>query len=988
MDHLERQGGEGQTKLRQLDTNYMLNSERATIHTLKCMYTNVDTLTNKRPDLELRIVKHNPDIVGLAEVNSKLTTDNNLTEQEMSIPGYTLYPNMTERGVALYVKESLSSSVVTASTCNNAAVWCSIRLKRNDRLVVGVIYRSPNASAEQNAGITDMINTVLGKKFSHVLIMGDMNYPEIDWINSATHTSEEHPAYEFLECVQNNFLWQHVFEPTHYRAKQAANILDIVMTNEQNMINGIQYEEPIGKSHHTTLVWNMECYIEQTSTRVKKYLYDKADYESIRAEFAKVDWDEALKDKSTQEMWTTISSKIRDVAKSYTPSVIIRENNTGKRRRKPLWANERMMRSVKKKKLAFQRYLSTRDGEDYLAYVKVRNQAKREIRRAIMTYEGEIAKQVKRNPKAFFKYANSKCKTRATVAELENDNGEVTKDDNEAAEVLNKFFSTVFTVEDKAKLPTGEERSISSLLEDITFTQQDVKHILSQLKANKSPGPDEIHPNVLKEGCVELAKPLYMLFRKSLDEGTVPDPWREGHVTPIYKKGAKCKPENYRPISLTPVVSKCMEKLIREALLKHMTENKFLSDMQHGFIPGRSCVTQLLQVLDKWTEILDDGGCLDVIYLDFAKAFDTVPHQRLILKLRSYGVTGKILRWIESFLTARKQRVNVRGSLSTWIAVLSGVPQGSVLGPMLFVCYINDLPDVVTSMIYMYADDTKLIRRIDQDGDNKLLQMDLDSVVNWAETWQMRFNASKCKVMHVKPNVISRTYIMKDGDQKVQLEDSQAEKDLGVWLDSNLNFDGHIDRAIAKANQILGMIKRTFTFRNETTLKQLYVALVRPHLEYANVVWHPRYQKHVNRLEKVQHRATKLVPRIKDLSYEERLRIMELPSLAYRRFRGDAIEVYKYTHGMYRIDGQTLFSMNQRDELQTRGHALKLQYRFCRTMKRQNTLGNRMVGAWNCLPAEVVMAPSVNCFKASFDSVWKEHLYTEDPRCLYKKYCS
>jgi hypothetical protein len=279
--------------------------------------------------------------------------------------------------------------------------------------------------------------------------------------------------------------------------------------------------------------------------------------------------------------------------------------------------------------------------------------------------------------------------------------------------------------------------------------------------------------------------------------------------------------------------------------MKHMIENNLLSDKQHGFVPGRSCVTQLLEVLDAWTEVLDCGGRIDAVYLDFAKAFDTVLHQRLLVKLRSYGVDGAVHGWIEDFLDRRNQRVCLLCTESAWARVKSGVPQGSVLGPVLFICYINDLVEQVSSSIYMYADDTKIFRAVSGDTDTAQLQADLDAAVAWSLRWQLHFNETKCKVMEIagkKKDKVNRTYLMGDGDNIVELENSDEERDLGILVDRTLSFNGHIEKAIAKANQILGLIKRTLVYFDRDTLKLLYCSLVRPHLEYANVVWHPQYK--------------------------------------------------------------------------------------------------------------------------------------------------
>ena len=265
---------------------------------------------------------------------------------------------------------------------------------------------------------------------------------------------------------------------------------------------------------------------------------------------------------------------------------------------------------------------------------------------------------------------------------------------------------------------------------------------LHKLKTNKSAGPDSIHPRLLKELSNELTKPLALLFKKSLQEALIPQQWKKSHVSPIYKNGHRMQPNIYRPVSLTSVICKLLGKIVWQAVMKHLIDNGLINDNQHDFIPGSSCITQLLVSLSHWMDILDDHGALDAIYLGFTKAFDKVPHEQLLLKVENHGIKGGALDWIPDFLSNRQQRVVINGTHSAWASVTSGISQGSILEPLLFVIFVNDMPDVVKSFLYMFADYTKLFTRVNETEGTSQLQGDLNTLSNWTDTWQLTFNAN------------------------------------------------------------------------------------------------------------------------------------------------------------------------------------------------------------------------------------------------------
>lgn len=363
-------------------------------------------------------------------------------------------------------------------------------------------------------------------------------------------------------------------------------------------------------------------------------------------------------------------------------------------------------------------------------------------------------------------------------------------------------------------------------------------------------------------------------------------------------------------------------------MLKHMMDNNLICDQQHGFVPGRSCITQLIDILDKWTKILDDGDPVDVVYTDFQKAFDRVPHQRLLSKVKAYGFDGEVFGWLCDFLSDRKQRVNRNGEKSDWVEVTSGIPQGSVLGPLLFVIFINDMPALIRCLMRMFADDAKMFYPVPTTRECEIVQADLYVLSDWSAIWQLPFNCLKCKVMHIGYNNLEHEYHMTKVDRTQHvLAKTTTEKDLGILVDNQLKFHDHTSKACNRANQIVGLIRRTFVHLDGEMLKKLYTSLVRPIVEYGNCVRSPRFKTDMNNLEKVQRRMTKLIFEIKDFTYQQRLEYLKLPSLNYRRQRGDMIQVYKIINGIDRLPAEDLFKRNTTGR--TRGHTYKLQKENC-----------------------------------------------------------
>jgi len=316
-----------------------------------------------------------------------------------------------------------------------------------------------------------------------------------------------------------------------------------------------------------------------------------------------------------------------------------------------------------------------------------------------------------------------------------------------------------------------------------------------------------------------------------------------------------------------------------------------------------------------------------------------------------------VLEWIRAWLSNRKQRVSIRGEKSGWRSVTSGIPQGSVLGPLLFIMFINDIDNVVQNSLLKFADDTKIFGVIQNKVQHQQLQDDLSNLVDWSKKWQMQFNTSKCKVLHIGKTNHRYQYVM---DNQV-LESVKEERDLGVVISDDLKVSANCQDVYSKANRILGMINRSITYRSKDILVPLYKSLVRPLVEYCTPAWSPYYQKDKDLIERLQHRLTRMIPRLKLLPYTDRLRELNLWSLEERRNRADLIEVYRICHGLSGIQRDDLFELVV--DSRTRGHSLKLKKFRCRLDLRKYFFSERVVDRWNLLDDETVKAVSLNSFK-------------------------
>ena len=490
-----------------------------------------------------------------------------------------------------------------------------------------------------------------------------------------------------------------------------------------------------------------------------------------------------------------------------------------------------------------------------------------------------------------------------------------------------------------------------------------IQKLLHNLNPNKAAGPDEIKPRFLKELSHEIAPILTIIFEKSIKTGVVPEDWKTAHVSPVYKKGQKYNPENYRPISLTCICCKLLEHIIVKHIMKHADNHNILYPLQHGFRRGRSCETQLIEFIDDVSLNMENGKQTDILVMDFSKAFDKVSHSLLTNKLHHYGIQGELNYWIQNFLSNRKQAVVLEGEKSEYVAVESGVPQGSVLGPSLFLYYINDIPTGLTSTVRLFADDTIVYLAIKSNSDASTLQKDLDKLASWETTWKMAFHPDKCNVISVTRN--KKPFTFNYTLHNHTLEHVTTAKYLGVTISSNLKWDVHINNICKKANSTLGFLRRNLNISSTSIKEQAYKSLVRPSLEYACSVWDPYLQQDIDNIEKVQRRAARFVTnKYRNISsVGNMLQHLEWRSLSDRRKDSRLVMLYKIEHEKVAIPKNNILIPQTRQTRHSNSNSFQIP--SCKTQYRKESFFPRTITDWNKLPDNIVNCTSVESFKSS-----------------------
>ena len=728
-------------------------------------------------------------------------------------------------------------------------IWVEIKVPGAKNLFVCSFYKPPKITEVCHFTALDECLGLIPSD-ANVWVGGDFNLTSINWkldtIDKYAYCSSL--SKELLELSSNHGLTQIVTKPTRI-TQYTESTTEHFFTNNTSLINTCKVIPGISDHEAVFVESSLRPFVNKCTPR-KVFQYHKADFHSIKQKLNenKNDFKDLANTSSCNTLWEEFKNTMHSLMKEFIPQKTIRN----KKNHKP-WITPHLRTLQRKLSRLLRKTRQTNDPSLRQRYVKTKASVQKLRRQSYWNYINDLIEPPSDNQehsrnrqKRFWHYIKSLRRDNCGVSPLRDHEGKLCSAPSDKANILNKQYESVFTKEDSSDIPTPSGEPLPEM-DAIEISEEGVEKLLKNLNLHKAGGPDGLPAKVLKECASEIAPYLTKIFQKSLQEGNVPDDWRQACVAATFKKGDRHSAANYRPVSLTSLCCKLQEHILTSNIRKHLSKHEILTNSQHGFRERRSCETQLLTLVHELASNMDKGTRTDLIILDFAKAFDKVPHERLLRKISHYGIRGQTLSWIRAFLSNRSQRVVVDGIQSESAPVISGVPQGSVLGPLLFLLFINDLPNNIYSSVRLFADDCIVYRKIRNRTDSDLLQRDLDTLTEWEQKWGMEFHPKKCNVLSCtrSRNPFAYNYTLKGHT----LEYEASSKYLGVDLAANLSWNTHIDRITKKANSMLGFLRCNLQTPNRQTKSNAYKTLVCPHIEYCSTIWNPHTQEQIGKIE-------------------------------------------------------------------------------------------------------------------------------------------
>lgn len=885
-------------------------------------------------------------------------------------------------GVLIAVRSDIDVKFERLSMKRGAEILALEFSVGNKKYVICTVYRVGTLGEPNHTSIMNSIRSFYnGRNHHKIVVIGDFNLSSINWATDGPEISNIASIDQlFLDSFHEFGLCQLIRSPTHSKGRT----LDILLTNDLDLISNtvVHKDEQICCSDHLKISFTLNA--RASNKRFPKrtvYNFKRANWTQLNEDLQNVPWHVVVDSIDPESAWKRFKDILFRLVNRHIPKVTVKHSFSAP------WFDSDCYAAYRSKERAHKKFKL----ENSLSNELKRDHSRREFRNICNRkmrdnlYNSDDPALI---TKKFWSHVKSNSKS-CRLPECMHLKAVHRSLPADKAKLFNDFFCDQFSSASNYDIDfdwTNDQHY------NIEFYPERIKDLLAAVNTNKACGPDNIHGMILKNCAASLSRPLSLIFSLSYNCGSLPNEWKIANVVPIHKKGSKADIENYRPISLTSLVMKIFERVLKDELLTR-TEH-LLDPRQHGFLSSRSCTTNMVGFVDSVVHSLTDinNFSTDVVYFDFAKAFDSVNHDLILYKLKhTYNIDGRLLKFIANYLQGRKQSVVVDGHNSSEKPVLSGVPQGSILGPILFVLFINDLPAGLSSgtEVALYADDTKIWRDITCELDQKILQSDIDYLNDWAHRNKMKFHPKKCKVLSLgnRPSPLSvlpmTTFHYLIGGEL--LEFALSEKDLGVHINQKLNFDENCNILLTKANQKFGLMKRTCHFVHDLKRKRcLYLSLVRSLFEHCSPVWHPNNLTMLAKLENFQKKCIKWILCEEALSYDihttyiakcQQINILPL----HLRFKlNDLLFFYKVVNSLIPIslppylswfNGETRLRSTHLDRLSivcslppltNKSRILKKSFFF------------RTHTAWNSLPLELRESRSITIFKSRLKSyLWE-----------------
>ena len=841
---------------------------------------------NKLISLEAYNTHHKFDVICLSE--TFLDSSWSSEDPALVLDGYKLvradHPKDTKRGgVCIYFRESLPIRVLNLSYIDEC-LFLELSYENKKCFLIS-LYRSPSQSHEEFNQFLNrfekLLNNIVNLNPYLILVTGDFNARSNTWWTGDINTVEGNQI-ESLTSLYG--LHQIVSQPTHI-LENSASCIDLIFTNQPNMVLTSGVHPSLHPNCHHQIIYAKVNLKINYPPPYKRTVWDfkRADINSINKCICAFDWDKAFRGKDINTQIITFSETLLNIFSNYIPNKKIVCDD-----RDPPWINDNIKRKLIAKNIIYRTFIKNgRNNNDYMKFENIRQEISDLINTSKTNYYNKLGAQLN-NPQTSSKKYWSILKTffngkKVPIIPPLLVNNQLVTDFKAKANLFNEYFSKQCTIiKTSSLLPDSNVPRTENVLSDFDFNENDILKIIRNLDSNKAHGHDNISIRMLKICDKSISKPLTILYKTScLSEGVFPELWKKANIIPVHKKGDKQIINNYRPVSLLPICGKIFEKIMFNAIFKFLEVNSLLSSNQSGFRPNDSCVHQLISITHSIYSSFDCNPSLEVrgVFLDISKAFDRVWHDALLFKLRSNGINGNLYFLIKSFLSNRKQRVVLNGQSSEWANVSAGVPQGSILGPLFFLIYINDLSEGLQTNVKLFADDTSLFsvvhNKIDSAND---LNSDLKKISKWAWKWKMSFNPDPTK--QAQEIIFSRRFRKENHPNLIFNNNSvyraNSQKHLGLILDEKLTFNEHLKEKFGKVNKGLGLLRKLNSLLPRSSLLTIYKSFIRPHLDYCDVIYdQPSNDSFATRLNLFN--ITVLLPYLVQLRvHQERSCIMNL----------------------------------------------------------------------------------------------------------------